>query len=84
MRLDPFHVIDQESDAINPLDLISLEGSDIEADCQVVADLLFPRISFNDIWDNSAFGLLCGVIGYIISVPEKKKLSDVPSTFTTG
>jgi type IV secretion system protein VirD4 len=81
LRLDPFHVIDQDSDALNPIDLISLTGSDIETDCQAVADLLLARTSFNDPWESSAFGLLSGVLGYIAAVPEKRTTTGLISTF---
>ena len=82
VRLDPFHVIDQESDSLNPLDLLSgLEGPALESCCQDVAALLKGVRSFTDVWENTAFGLLSGVIGYIASVPEKNKFSDLYSTF---
>lgn len=82
VRLDPFHVIDQESDSLNPLDLLTgLEGPALESSCQDIAALLQGSRSFTDVWESTAFGLLCGVIGYIASVPEKNKFSDLYSTF---
>ncbi len=68
LRLDPFGVIDKESDSLNPLDLFLLDGADIESDAQMLADLLSLRKSYNDFWENSAFGLLGGVIGYVAAV----------------
>ena len=80
LRLDPFHVIDQESDALNPLDLLGL-AANIETACQDVACLISPRTSFTSVWENPAFGLLRGVLGYLASVPEKDKFSDLIKTF---
>jgi type IV secretion system protein VirD4 len=82
VRLDPFRVIDQESDALNPLELVlGLEKAKIETACQDVADLLPLRNSFTDVWENAAFGLLSGVIGYLAVVPEKQKFADLYMTF---
>lgn len=83
VRLDPFHVVDQESDALNPLDLVSLTGADVETDCQDVAELVAPRASIHDVWEGSAFGLLCGVVGYVVSVPEKRTITGLVTTFTS-
>ena len=68
IRLDPFHVIDGESDALNPLDLFKLPGSDVETDSQMIADLLSLRTSFNDFWENCAYSFLSGVVGYIAAL----------------
>jgi type IV secretion system protein VirD4 len=82
VRLDPFHVINQDSDSLNPLDLLAgLDGPALESACQDVAALLQAVRSFTDVWESAAFGLLSGVIGYIASVPEKNKFSDLYSTF---
>lgn len=84
VRLDPFRVIDKESDAINPLDLLEgLDGPALESACQDTAALLPGFHSFTDIWENAAFGLLAGVIGYLSAVPDKKKFGDLYSTFHT-
>ncbi len=82
VRLDPFRVIDQESDALNPLDLLAgLDGLALESACQDVAALLQGVRSNTDVWERAAFGLLSGVIGYVASVPEKNKFADLYSTF---
>jgi type IV secretion system protein VirD4 len=85
LRLDPFHVIDKESDALNPLDLLmELQGPALELACQDVADRLPLRNSFTDVWGNAAFGLLSGVIGYLAVVPEKaKSFAEIYRTFHT-
>jgi type IV secretion system protein VirD4 len=80
VRLDPFRVIDQESDALNPLDLLQgLEGPALESACQDIAGLLPGFHSFTDVWENAAFGLTSGVIGYLAAVPEKNKFADLYS-----
>ncbi len=82
VRIDPFRVIDEDSDALNPLDLVvGLEKEKMESACQDVADLLPLRNSFTDVWENAAFGLISGVIGYLASVPEKQKFADLYPTF---
>jgi type IV secretion system protein VirD4 len=83
LRLDPFRVIDQDTDSLDPLDLISLTGADIESDCQIVADLVSPRVPVNDFWEIDAFSLLSAVVGYVFVVPEKQKFADVITTFTS-
>jgi type IV secretion system protein VirD4 len=81
VRLDPFRVIDEESDALNPLDLLQgLEGPALESACHDVAGLLPVCDSFTDVWGNAAFGLLSGVIGYVAAVPEKGKFADLYAT----
>lgn len=72
MRLDPFHVTGPDSDSLNPLELFSLADSEIETDAQMLADLLSLRKSFNDFWENSAFGLLSGIIGYVAAIGKEK------------
>ncbi len=82
VRLDPFRVIDQESDALNPLDLLEgLPDSAIESTCHDIAGLFPSFNTFNDVWENAAFGLMSGVVGYIAAVPEKNKFADIYSTF---
>jgi type IV secretion system protein VirD4 len=82
LRLDPFRVIDQESDALNPLDLLKgLEGSALESACHDLASLLPGFHHFTDVWENAAFGLLSGVIGYLSAVPERDRFAEVYSVF---
>ncbi|HXO41491.1 MAG TPA: type IV secretory system conjugative DNA transfer family protein, partial [Thermoanaerobaculia bacterium] len=84
VRLDPFRVIDEESDALNPLDLLQgLEGPALESACHDVAGLLPGFDSLTDVWGNAAFGLLSGVVGYLAAIPEKGKFADLYSTFHT-
>ncbi len=82
-RLDPFGVIEKESDAINPLDLEKIGGLDMPTLCQMIAELVFPRTSLTDVWENSAFGLVTGVVGYVLAVPEKTTITGLVTTFTS-
>ena len=83
VRLDPFGVIDGESDALNPLELaLELDEAQAESTFQDIADLLPVRCSRgHDALANAAFGLLAGVMGYVASVPEKQQFADIYSTF---
>ncbi len=73
LRLDPFRVIEAPSDALNPFDLVPLGESEVDSHCQLVAELLFPRVSLNDAWENGALSLLAAIIAYLQVVPEKQK-----------
>lgn len=82
VRLDPFRVIDADTDALNPIDLLqAVGGSAFEATCQDIAALIPGFHAFADIWDGNAFGLLSGVIGYLAAVPEKSKFSEIYDAF---
>jgi type IV secretion system protein VirD4 len=84
VRLDPFRVVDADTDALNPIDLLQdVDKSAFEATCQDIAALIPGFHAFADIWDGNAFGLLSGVIGYLAVDPNKQKLSDIYSTFHT-
>ncbi len=37
IKLDPFRVVDDSTDQLNPLDILSLHNSEMEADCQTLA-----------------------------------------------
>lgn len=74
-KLDPFGVVDGNSNGFNPLDIFYLANSDIDSDSQMLAELLsLEQAGFQDpFWDLSAKGLYSGVIGYIIKVMSKEK-----------
>jgi type IV secretion system protein VirD4 len=82
VRLDPFRVVDADTDALNPIDLLqAVDKSAFEVTCQDIAALIPGFHAFADIWDGHAFGLLSGVIGYIAAIPEKNKFSDIYDVF---
>ena len=78
VRLDPFRVVDADTDAFNPIDFLqAVDESAFESTCQDIAALIPGFHAFSDIWDGNAFGLLSGVIGYMAVVPEKRKFSEI-------
>ncbi len=82
VRLDPFRVVDADTDALNPIDLLqAVDKSAFEATCQDIAALIPGTHAFADIWDGNAFGLLSGMIGYLAAIPEKNKFSDIYDVF---
>lgn len=67
IKLDPFGVIDSESDRLNPLDIFRLKNADLETDAQVLAELLATgNKGFKEpFWDLSAKGLHSGLIAHV-------------------
>ncbi|WP_339743726.1 type IV secretory system conjugative DNA transfer family protein [uncultured Rubinisphaera sp.] len=63
---NPFNVLTDETDSLNPLDLLQLDGADIESDAQMLAQMFATGNRFNrdPFWDNSACGILSGLIAY--------------------
>jgi len=73
VRLDPFGVAGPDADTLNPLDLLDgLTGGALDTACQDLADLIVQRDSFGGDLDQSAFGLVSAVIGYLSTVPERR------------
>ncbi len=69
IRIDPFGVIDNDSDCFNPLDIFNLSNADVETDAQMLAELLSidNRGEKEPFWDLSACGLLSGLIAYTVT-----------------
>lgn len=66
--LDPFGVIDRRtSDSLNPLDLFTLPGADLESDAQMLATLLAAgnRGVKDPFWDLGGCGLHSGLIAHL-------------------
>lgn len=81
VRLDPFGVVDNDSDALSPLALLDgLQDGSLEAACLDIAGLIVDRNWSDDVWERSALGLISGVIGYLSAVPEKG-FADLYSVF---
>lgn len=65
--LDPFRVMVDKSDCLNPLDIFDLSNADVETDAQMIAELLSGD-SFSarePFWDISGRGLYSGLITFI-------------------
>ncbi|MDO5968870.1 type IV secretory system conjugative DNA transfer family protein [Flavivirga aquimarina] len=73
-KLDPFNIVDSESDGLNPMDIFALNNSELVSDAQMLSDLmsLDNTSSEHKFWDISACALLSGVIGYISSGLESE------------
>ena len=73
--LDPFHLVTQRSDSLNPLDLLSLPRSDIDSDAEMLASLLAVGnlYSTDPFWNNTANGLISGLIAHIASYAPKDR-----------
>lgn len=89
IKLDPFRLVDDDSDSLNPFDVFSLPRADVEIEAQTLAAMLSTghRFSKDPFWDNSAGGLVSGVIAYLAgtkSVPsEDRNLDKVCDLLTT-
>lgn len=76
IKLDPFGVIDNNSDRLNPFDIFRLKNADLETDAQVLAELLATgNQGFKEpFWDISARGLYSGLIAHVASLyPHKQR-----------
>ena len=75
IRLDPFGVVDKHSDRLNPFDIFDLENSDTETDSQMLAELISRENTGQrePYWDNSARGIISGLITHIISHRDRRE-----------
>ncbi len=73
--LDPFHVMAECSDRLNPFDLLTLPRSDIDSDAEMLASLLAVgnQNSAEPYWNTTANGLISGLIAHIASYPPKER-----------
>jgi len=69
-KLDPFGVIEDSSDSLNPLDLFTLPGADMDSDAQSLAHMMSVgnRGVKDPFWDLNACGLHSGIIGHLASL----------------
>jgi type IV secretion system protein VirD4 len=76
--LDPCHLASGQSDSLNPLDLTTLPGANIEADAQMLASLLAAghHSATEPFWDNMATSLIGGLIAHIATAypPHERRL----------
>jgi type IV secretion system protein VirD4 len=72
VRLDPFHVLDESTDGINPFDVFTLPRADVVTDAQMLAHLLATgnQNGREPFWDLNGCGLLTGLIAYVATVKE--------------
>lgn len=81
VKLDPFEVVDDKSDSLNPLDIFRLKNADIESDSQMLAELLSKenKGTTDPFWDLSSCGLYSGLLAYVATClpPEEQSLNSV-------
>jgi type IV secretion system protein VirD4 len=73
--LDPFHLVTDRSDSLNPLDVMNLPRSDIDSDAEMLASLLAVGHAFErePFWNITANGLMAGLIALIASGASKDR-----------
>jgi type IV secretion system protein VirD4 len=67
--LDPWHLVTEQSHGLNLFDLMTLPGSDIDTDSEMLASLLAVgnEYAHDPFWNNMANGLIAGLIAHIAS-----------------
>ncbi len=72
--LDPFGMVTGYSDRLNPFDVFRLPNSQIDADSEMLAELLAGGVlSLKDpFWDISASSLIAGLIAYIATTKHRE------------
>jgi type IV secretion system protein VirD4 len=66
--IDPFHVVTESSDGLNPLDLFKLPGATHDADAEMLAQFLWSEKPSNDaFWPDTAIPLVAGCIAHVAS-----------------
>jgi type IV secretion system protein VirD4 len=85
VHLDPFGVVNGDTDALKPLDILDLPGVQIEDEARALTELLTGgEISLRDpFWDHTSQAFISGLIAYLAtSVPkEERRLSTLRAMF---
>jgi type IV secretion system protein VirD4 len=65
--LDPFGTITDRSSCLNPFDLLTLPGAEVDSDAEMLASLLAVGHEFvkEPFWNITASGLIAGLIAHI-------------------
>jgi type IV secretion system protein VirD4 len=78
---DPFHIAVERSAGLNPFDLLSLPGSNVECDAEMLATLLSAGHEFrtDPFWNDMANGLVGGLIAHVATTgsPANRHLGRV-------
>jgi type IV secretion system protein VirD4 len=81
--LDPFRVVTDRSDRLNPLDIFDLDRSILDCDAEMLASLLAVghHFSTDPFWNDSANGIVSGLIAHVASTspPPERTLNKVRS-----
>jgi type IV secretion system protein VirD4 len=75
IAMDPFHLVTERSDSLNPLDLLQLPRADVDSDAEMLASLLAVgnQYSTDPFWNTTANGLIAALIAHIATYPEKER-----------
>jgi len=70
--LDPFGLVSDRKDGLNPFDLFSLPGGDPESDAEMLAAQFGADHSFSTdrYWDDTGRGLMAGLIAHIATTGD--------------
>jgi len=81
--LDPFRLVTEQGDSLNPFDIFDLENGDPESDAEMLASQLSTghHTTSDPFWSDSASGLISGLIAHVASStePEGRTLTAVRS-----
>lgn len=73
--LDPFHIVEDKSDRLNPMDIFDLDKSILDCDAEMLASMLSVGHHFADdpFWSDSASAIMAGLIAHIASTFPKEE-----------
>ena len=84
-KLDPWGLLGGDTDALNPLDLLTLPGVDLEEEVNVLSSLIAGPLGLHrdTFWDNTSQALNAGLIAYLATSVEEqdRRLSHVREMF---
>ena len=76
--IDPWHIVTEQSDGLNVLDLMNRADASLDGDSEMLASLLSAGHQFTDepYWSDMATGLISGLIAHIASTypPSERHL----------
>jgi type IV secretion system protein VirD4 len=72
--LDPFHIVTDKSDRLNPMDIFELDKSILDCDAEMLASMLSVGHHFADdpFWSDSASAIMAGLIAHVASTASKE------------
>ena len=75
VRLDPFRITGSDTDALNPFDVLSLPGADLELDSYWLASSLTVNgaISKDPFWNETATAFIGGLITYLATQSHERR-----------
>ncbi|MEO8148769.1 MAG: type IV secretory system conjugative DNA transfer family protein [Bacteroidia bacterium] len=77
IALDPFHVVTSKSDRFNPFDILKMKDVDVDTEAMFLAELFARdnKFSKDPFWDNSAIGLIAGLISYLATAVKDDEMN---------